>query len=82
MQGAKCRSSSDPAPGADIPTVAIAARAYKMAKRDYDSAIKPTSASSRSEWEVYWPIVDKMVKAKRVLELAAEQEADDHLLPN
>ena len=82
MQGIACRSSSDPAPGADIPSVAIAARAYKMAKREYDAAVKPTSASPRAEWKAYWPIVDKMVKSKRVLELAAEQESDDHLLPN
>lgn len=82
QQGASYRSSSDPAPGADIPSVAIAARAYKMAKRDYDAAVKPTSASSRAEWEAYWPIVDKMVKSKRILELAAEQEADDHGLLN
>lgn len=79
MQGVKHRSSCDPAPGADIPSVAIAARAYKTAKHDYDAAVKPTSASPRTEWEAYWPIVDKMVKAKRVLEFAAEQEADDHL---
>lgn len=79
MQGVKHRSSCDPAPGADIPSVAIAARAYKTAKHDYDAAVKPTSASPRTEWGAYWPIVDKMVKAKRVLELAAEQEADDHI---
>lgn len=77
MQGVKRRSSCDPAPGADIPSVAVAARAYKRAKREYDAAVKPTSASPRQEWEAYWPIVDKMVKAKRVLELAAEQEPDD-----
>ena len=82
MQGVELRSSSDPAPGADIPSVAIAARAYKMAKREYDAAVKPTSAAPRAEWKAYWPIVDKMVKSKRVLELAAEQESDDHLLPN
>ena len=79
MHGVKCRSSSDPAPGADIPSVAVAARAYKMAKREYDAAAKPTSASPRDECKVYWPIVDRMVKSKRVLELAAEHEEDDQL---
>lgn len=74
MQGVKRRDSSDPAPGANIPSVADAARAYKTAKHNYDLAVKPTSASPQAEWEAYWPIVNKMVKAKRVLELAAEKD--------
>jgi hypothetical protein len=80
-QGVNYRSSSDPAPGAEIPSVDIAARTYKAAKRDYDSAVKPTSESPRAKWEAYWLIVNSMVKAKRMLELAAEQ-APDEALPN
>lgn len=75
-QGVVYRSSSDHAPGVEVLSVAMAARAYKAAKQAYDAAVKPTSESPRSEWEAYWPIVDKMVKAKRMLELAAGQEPD------
>lgn len=75
-QGTVWHSSSDPAPGVEVPPVDAAARAYKAAKQEYDAAVKPTSASPRAEWEVYWPIVDKMVKAKRMLELAAERCGD------
>ena len=76
-QGEIWHSSSDPTKGASILPVDMAARAYKAAKREYDAAVKPTSASTREEWATYWPIVDKMVKAKRMLELAAEHDGDD-----
>lgn len=81
MQGVAIRSSSDPSPGTKVPTVTEAAHAYKVARKAYNSASKPSRDSSREEWEAYWPIVNRMVKAKRMLELAAEQEPGESL-PN